>query len=62
MLRKHATCKSSTMKIKAKRFVRSPADRDIKAIQIFVSSHQPMVLFPDVRWSRRRRIPVDWRN
>jgi hypothetical protein len=50
------------VKTKPKLFVRSPAERDIKAVQIFLGSNQPLVLFPEVRWPRRRRIPVDWRN
>jgi hypothetical protein len=61
-LREHGTCKFSFVKTKPKLFVRSPDERDTKTVQIFVGSNQPLVLFPEVRWSRRRRIPVDWRN
>jgi hypothetical protein len=50
------------VKVKPKLFVHSAAERDAKAIQVVQVSKQLMVLFPEVPWPRRRRIPAEWRN
>jgi len=50
------------MKKPTKLFVRTPAERNHKTVQVMKAGSFSIVLFPMVRWSSRRRLPAEWRN